>query len=62
VDPHDLWGRVRKISPAPGFDARTVQHVASRYTELSRPTNPEGGNKIKKKLRLKDYLLCCDAF
>jgi len=29
-------GRVRKISPPPGFDPRTVQPVASRYrTELS---------------------------
>ena len=25
--------RVRKISPLPGFDPRTVQLVASRYTE-----------------------------
>jgi hypothetical protein len=26
-------GRVRKISPPPGFDLRTVQPVASRYTD-----------------------------
>ena len=26
-------GRVRKISPPPGFDPRTVQPVASRYTD-----------------------------
>ena len=26
-------GRVRKISPPPGFDHRTVQPVASRYTD-----------------------------
>jgi hypothetical protein len=25
--------RVRKISPTPGFDPRTVQPVASRYTD-----------------------------
>jgi hypothetical protein len=25
-------GRVRKISPPPGFDPRTVQSIASRYT------------------------------
>ena len=25
--------RVRKISPPPGFDPRTVQPVASRYTD-----------------------------
>jgi hypothetical protein len=26
-------GRVRKISPPPGFDPRSVQPVASRYTD-----------------------------
>jgi hypothetical protein len=26
-------GRVRRISPAPGFDPRNVQLVASRYTD-----------------------------
>jgi hypothetical protein len=26
-------GRVRKMSPPPGFDPRTVQPVASRYTD-----------------------------
>ena len=26
-------GQVRKISPLPGFDPRTVQPVASRYTD-----------------------------
>jgi hypothetical protein len=25
--------KVRKISPPPGFDPRTVQHVSSRYTD-----------------------------
>ena len=29
----DRSGRVRKISPPPGFDPRTVQSVASRYTD-----------------------------
>jgi len=29
----------REISPPPGFDPRTVQHVASRYTDYAtRPT------------------------
>ena len=32
-------GQVRKISPPPGFDPRTVQHVASRYTDYA--TRPE---------------------
>jgi hypothetical protein len=34
------WGRcewVRKISPPPGFDTRTVQPVASRYTDCAIP-------------------------
>jgi len=32
-------GQVRKISPPPGFDSRTVQPVASRYTDCAtRPT------------------------
>jgi hypothetical protein len=28
-------GRVRKISPPPGFDPRTAQPVASRYTDCA---------------------------
>jgi hypothetical protein len=32
-------GQVRKISPLPGFDPRTVQPVVSRYTDwATRPT------------------------
>ena len=31
--PQGRSGRVRKISPLPGFDPRTVQPVASRYTD-----------------------------
>ena len=31
--PHGRSGQVRKISPPPGFDPRTVQPVASRYTD-----------------------------
>ena len=31
--PQGRSGRVRKISPPPGFDPRTVQPVASRYTD-----------------------------
>ena len=36
--PQGRSGRVRKISPPSGFDPRTVQPAASRYTTLSRPT------------------------
>jgi len=31
--PQDQSGQVRKISPTSGFDPRTVQPVASRYTD-----------------------------
>jgi hypothetical protein len=31
--PQGRSGRVRKISPPPGFDPRTVQPVVSRYTD-----------------------------
>ena len=38
-EPQGRVGQVRKISPPPGFDPRTVQPVASRYTDYStRPT------------------------
>jgi hypothetical protein len=30
--PQSRCGQVRKISPPPGFDLRTVQSVGSRYT------------------------------
>ena len=37
--PQGRSGLVRKISPPPGFDPRTVQSVASRYTDYAtRPT------------------------
>ena len=32
-------GQVRKISPPPGFDPRTVQPVASRYTYWAIPAH-----------------------
>ena len=31
--PQGRSGRMRKISPLPGFDPRTVKPVASRYTD-----------------------------
>ena len=33
--PQGRYGRVRKISPSLGFDPRTVQPVASRYTDYT---------------------------
>ena len=35
---HGGSGQVRKISPPPGFDPRTVELVASRYTTILRYT------------------------
>jgi hypothetical protein len=40
--PQGRSGEVRKISPLPGFDPRTVQPVANRYTDYdTRPTISE---------------------
>ena len=36
-EPQGWSGRVPKISPAPGFDPRTVQSVGSRYTDCAIP-------------------------
>ena len=38
--PQGRSGRVRKISPPPGFDPLTVQPVASRYTDWAIPAAP----------------------
>ena len=35
--PQCRYGQVRKISPPPEFDPRTVQPVASRYTDYAIP-------------------------
>ena len=35
--PQGRSGRVRKISIPPGFDPRTVQRIASRYTDWAIP-------------------------
>ena len=39
VGPQGRSGRVLKISPPPGFDPRTVQPVASRYTDYAIPAH-----------------------
>ena len=49
--PQGQSGQVRKISPPPGFDPRTVQPVGSRYTDYAaRPTvllYNHGGNSFR---------------
>jgi hypothetical protein len=37
--PQGRSGQVRKISPQPGFDPRTVQPVASRYIDYAIPAH-----------------------
>jgi len=37
--PQGQSGRMRKISPPPGFDPRTVKPVASRYTDCAIPAH-----------------------
>jgi len=37
--PQGRSGQVRKISPPPGFDPRTVQPVASRYNDWAIPAH-----------------------
>jgi hypothetical protein len=41
--PQDRFGQVRKISPSPGFDPRTVEPVASRYTDWA--TGPHASRR-----------------
>ena len=51
-EPQGRSGQVRKISPPPGFDPRTVQPVASRYTyyatrdTLTNSTNSNNGSSV----------------
>jgi len=40
--PQGRSGRLRKISPPPGFHPRTVQLVASRYTDWVNPARIYG--------------------
>jgi hypothetical protein len=39
--PQGRPGRERKISPPQGFDPRTIQLVACRYTDYTNPANYE---------------------
>jgi hypothetical protein len=45
--PQGRSGQVRKMSPPPGFDPRTVKPVASRYTDWA--TWPRNGDVSKRK-------------
>ena len=52
--------QVRKISPPPGFDPRTVQPVASRYTDYAtRPTFQEWYPNNARNYGLPDMISFC---
>jgi hypothetical protein len=46
--PQGRSGRVRKISSPPEFDPRTVQPVASRYTDWANPAHEMYVNNAQK--------------
>ena len=46
--PQGRSGGLRKISPPPGFDPRTVQHIASRYTDWAIPAAFEDSREHSK--------------
>jgi hypothetical protein len=45
--PQGRSGQVRIISPPPGFDPRTVQPVASRYSDWAIAAHPYGLGVLK---------------
>ena len=59
----DRSGRVRKISPTPGFDPRTVQPVPSHYADRAIPASTgRWHSKIRfttnKTAKSKNFLIC----
>jgi hypothetical protein len=58
--PQRRSGQVRKISPPPGFDPRTIQPVASRYTDWA--TRPTRTMKQLTESRCDPLLLLCNIF
>ena len=54
--PHGRSGQVRKISPPPGFDPRTVQPVARLYTDYA--TQPTFGTEYVQKKIMGDCVFC----
>ena len=55
-------GRVRKISPPPGFDPRTAQPVASRYTDWGIPANTQYLLSVQRHLATLEWLISADVF
>ena len=54
--PQGRSGRVRKILSPPGFDPRTVQSVASRYTDCAIPA------RIKFFVTVQNLFVGCEGF
>ena len=52
--PQNRSGQVLETSPSPGFDPRTVQLVASRYTDyaIPAPRSASSGTKMRKGSRM----------
>ena len=61
VGPQGRSGRVRKISPPPEFEPRTVQPVACRYTDSAFPAIRKSSitNEINLRAKKKAYLVTC---
>jgi hypothetical protein len=57
--PQDRSGPVQKISPPPEFDPRTVQPVASRYTDWAIETHAVTGGIILKTLEDSSVRVAC---
>jgi hypothetical protein len=43
---HGRSGRVRKISPPPGFDPRTIQPVRSKRKKINNTKNKNKNNQV----------------
>jgi hypothetical protein len=61
-EPQGRSGRVRNISPPPGFDPRTVQPVASCYTDSAIPALRDKGILINFELEMKMLIMSVSLF
>ena len=61
--PQSRSGRVRKISPPPGFHSRTVQPVASRYNDYAIPAHSRISRTcVYIYIHQVFFVLCCKLF
>ena len=59
--PQGRSGRLRIISPPPGFDPRTVKPVASRYTDYAIPAHNVLGTCYNNYVKVSRRLLTAEA-